>query len=91
MLLARIYEVFPLTCAFCGADIRIIAFITAPSTVRRILEHRGEPTRPPRCAPARGPPLWEAVAATSPADHDPLWEQAAQPLPQIEFDQRLAW
>jgi hypothetical protein len=26
----------------------------------------------------------------APADNDPHWEQAAQPLPEIEFDQRLA-
>jgi hypothetical protein len=91
MLLARIYEVFPLTCAFCHAQMRIIAFITAPGTVRQMLEHRGEPTRPPRFAPARGPPLWEAVTAAPPAGNAPHWELAAQPLPEIEFDQRLAW
>jgi hypothetical protein len=81
----------PLTCAFCHAEMRIIAFITAPSTVRQMLEHLGEPTRPPRFAPARGPPLWEAAAASAQADNDPRWEPAAQPLPEIEFDQRLAW
>jgi Putative transposase/Transposase zinc-binding domain len=91
MLLARIYEVFPLRCSFCHAAMRIIAFITAPCTRRQILEHLAEPTRPPRFAPARGPPLWEVVAAAPPADNDPRWEQAAQPLPEIEFDQRLAW
>ena len=70
---------------------RIIAFSTAPSTVRQMLDHRGEPARPPRCAPARGPPLWEAVAAAPPADNAPRWAQAAQPLPEIDFDQRLTW
>ncbi len=68
---------------------RIIAFITAPRTVRQILDHLGEPTRPPRCAPGRARPLWEAVAAAPPAANAPRWEQAAQPLPQIDFDQRL--
>lgn len=91
MLLARIYAVWPLTCSFCGAQMRIIAFITEPAAVRQTLEHLGEPTRPPRFAPARGPPLWEAAAATPPPDHDPHWEQAAQPLSEIEFDQRLVW
>ena len=90
MLLARIYEVWPLTCSFCGAQMRIIAFITEPAAVRQTLEHLGEPTRPPRFAPARGPPLWEAVTA-APADHEPRWDPSAQPLPQIEFDQRLTW
>jgi hypothetical protein len=69
---------------------RLIAFITAPSTVRQMLEHRGESTRPPRCAPARAPPLWEAVTAAPPEGIDSHWEPAAQPPPQIDFDQRLA-
>jgi hypothetical protein len=30
MLLARIYEAFPLTCPRCGVEMRIIAFITEP-------------------------------------------------------------
>jgi len=58
MLLARIYEVFPLVCPHCCAKMRIIAFLTDPAAVRDILVHRGEPTAPPRIAPARGPPLW---------------------------------
>ena len=70
---------------------RIIAFITAPSSVRQILEHLGEPTRPPRFAPARAPPLWEAVAAAPPAGNAPHWAEAAQPPPELECDQRLVW
>ena len=38
MLLARIYEAFPLTCPTCGAQMRIVAFITEAPTVRRILD-----------------------------------------------------
>ena len=91
MLLARIYEVLPLTCPFCSAEMRIIAFITEPAAVRQILEHRGEPTRSPRFAPARGPPLWAAVTPATPADHDPRWGEAAQSLPEIEFYLRLTW
>jgi len=87
LLLARIYEVFPLVCARCGAEMRIIAFITDGPTVRDILAHRGEPTAPPRIAPARGPPLWEAAAA----DRDPAADLLLPPIPAFEFDQRLAW
>ena len=47
LLLARIYEVFPLVCPHCGGAMRIIAFITAAPTVRDILVHLGEPTAPP--------------------------------------------
>ena len=86
-LLARIYEVFPLLCPLCGAEMRIIAFITDPSTVRDILDHLGEPTAPPRIAPARGPPLWEATGAA----HDPSADPLLQSAPAFEFDQRLSW
>src|SRR3989442_14836082 len=47
LLLARIYEVFPLVCPTCGGAMRILAFITDAPTVRAILAHLGEPTAPP--------------------------------------------
>ena len=87
VLLARVYEVFPLRCPLCGADLRIIAFITDAATVRDILAHLGEPIAPPRSAPARGPPLGEAGDAQQEAPPDP----ALQPVPADEFDQRLSW
>jgi hypothetical protein len=83
-LLARIDEVFPLVCSHCGGVMRIIAFITDGPTVRDILVHLGEPTAPPRIAPARGPPLWDLPDA-GPGTFDP------QPAPEYEFDQRITW
>ena len=65
---------------------RIIAFITDGPAVRDILDHLGEPTAPPRIAPARGPPLWDLPDART-GDFDPH----AQPAPEYEFDQRLTW
>lgn len=47
MLLARIYEVFPLTCPKCGGEMRIIAFIDDPTEVKKILTHLGEPAQRP--------------------------------------------
>ena len=58
MLLARIYEAFPLAFRICHAEMRIIAFINEAATVKKILDLIGEVTQPPRIAPARGPPLW---------------------------------
>jgi hypothetical protein len=84
LLLARIYEVFPLTCPKCGGAMRIIAFIDEGDAIRTILQHLGEPIAPPKLAPARGPPLWEAAGQ---GDSDP----SAQPIPDFEFDQRIAW
>ena len=66
---------------------RIIAFITDAPTVRDILAHLGEPTAPPRIAPARAPPLWAAAGA----EHDPTPDPAFPPTPAYEFDQRLIW
>ena len=91
MLLARIYEALPLSCPICHSQMRIIAFINDARTVGKILDHIGESTQTPRISPARGPPLWEAAAASVQADNDPQWDMSAQPGPQIEFDQRIAW
>jgi hypothetical protein len=55
--------------------------------VRAIVEHIGEPTRPPAISPARGPPDWEDSPVEVEQDNDPL----TQPEPEIEFDQRVQW
>jgi hypothetical protein len=55
-LMARLGEEFPLECPVCGGDIRLIAFITEPGPIRKILPHLGEPLEPPPVSPARGPP-----------------------------------
>jgi hypothetical protein len=65
---------------------RIIAFITETVAVRDILVRLGEATWPPRLMPARGPPLWEML--------DAGWDEyhlRAQPAPDYDFDQRIAW
>ena len=60
-LVARIAEAFPLACPACGGDIRLIAFITDPAPIRKILTYLGEPLEPP-LAPARGPPTsWTEI------------------------------
>ncbi len=86
MLLARLFESLPLTCPNCGADMRIIAFVTDAAPVERILNHIGEPPRPPPIAPARGPPAWEETP-----EPVPDWDLLGQPEPDFEFDQRRAW
>jgi hypothetical protein len=61
-LLARLGEEFPLECPACGGDIRLIAFITEPPPIRKILTHLGEPLVPPPILPARGPPTeWDEL------------------------------
>ena len=41
--MARVSEEFPLECPNCGGDSRLIAFITEPGPIRKILTHLGEP------------------------------------------------
>ena len=38
-LIAKIYEVDPLICAHCGSEMKLIAVITDPAEVRKILRH----------------------------------------------------
>ena len=95
ILLARIFETFPLSCPHCAGEMRIIAFVTDPASIQAILAHMGEPTRAPTPAPARDPPAWvnkidggEAMdLQAEPAGIDPL----AQPEHEYIFDQRIAW
>jgi hypothetical protein len=35
----------------------LIAFVTEPGPIRKILTHLGEPLEPPAVSPARGPPI----------------------------------
>jgi hypothetical protein len=91
-LLARIYEVFPLVCPNCKGDMRLIAFITERSSIEQILNHIGESPLPPPIAPARAPP----GAATDldqrlPAEAAFTWDIGAEPVPDIQFDQREDW
>jgi hypothetical protein len=86
ILLARFFSTFPLLCPQCGAELRLIAFVTAPEPVSRILTHLGEPAAPPRIAPARGPPAWDDLLEPLPD-----WDALAPPAPEFEFDQRISW
>ena len=97
VLIARIYEVFPLVCPVCGGNMRIIAFITEGVLIRRILAHIGVDTQAPRIAPARGPPLWDechaqgADGAGQGGQLEPAWGEAVQMAPDDALDQRTDW
>jgi hypothetical protein len=95
VLIARIYEVFPLLCPMCGGQMRLIAFITEGVQIRKILDHIGVDSEPPHISPARGPPLWDdcSDAQTDERVHiEPAdWDLAAQAAPDYEVDQRIYW
>ena len=50
-LIRRVYEVDPLRCPRCGAEMRIIAFILDPAVLRRILDHSAAEGSDPRAPP----------------------------------------
>jgi len=52
-LLAKVYEINPLVCPRCGSEMKIIALITDPAQVRKILRHLVKIGRAP-------PGLWPA-------------------------------
>ena len=88
MLIARIYEVFPLICPQCGGELKIVAFLTEADPIQRILIYIGEPATPPRIAPARAPPDWlEADFDQTILDES----EEAEPVPDFEFDQTVNW
>jgi hypothetical protein len=93
-LLARLYELRPLTCPRCHGQMRLIAFLTEPASIRTLLAHRGEPTTPPPLAPrARAPPELEAEGVGTAAfafDQSPSWDPLTPPPdPAVSFDQTL--
>ncbi len=88
MLLARIYEALPLVCPRCGSSMRIIAFITNASDVKRILEHIGEASEPPVVSPSRAPPEEEfAFNQGSPGEDEFDFDQDPPRDATFDFDQ----
>ena len=56
----KIFEVDPLIYPNCGKDMKIIAFITSPQEIKKILKHIGEETE-------RAPPL-PSITSYAPED-----------------------
>lgn len=61
---------------------RLIASLTEPASVKRILEHLGLPAEPSALAPARAPPLDDV-------DQTPAFELTdPEPAPDESMDER---
>jgi hypothetical protein len=82
--MARVGKEFPLECPACGGDIRLIAFITEPGPIRKILTHLGEPLEPPPISPARGPPTdWGELVQIH--DDRDIFQTSPHDLPAIDI------
>ena len=90
-LLARIYEASPLSCPDCGAEMRILAFLTEPFTISGILRHLGLPHTAPPLTPARSPPRGGTALDADPLldlDQTPAFDPTEpDPIPDFDFDQ----
>ena len=85
MLLARIYNLFPLLCPECGAEMQVIAVIQDKPVINKILESVGEATQPPSLSPTRGPPSWDDY------NQGELADENEQSIPEYEFNQCVSW
>ena len=59
VMLAQIYEVLPILCRSCGAEMKPAAVIFDQDALARICKYQGQPPGIPKLAPARGPPQSE--------------------------------
>jgi hypothetical protein len=55
-LITKVYEVNPLVCEECGEELKLIAFITATESIKKILHHLVQEVEPPTMHQSRGPP-----------------------------------
>ena len=55
-MIRKVFEVDPLVCPKCGAEMEIIAFIMDDHVIRKILEHLEIDAKLPVPAPSRAPP-----------------------------------
>ena len=63
-LIRKVYEIDPLLCTFCGATMRIVAFIVELPSLRRILDHLGCERQSPEPL-SRAPPAVTELVYTS--------------------------
>jgi hypothetical protein len=69
-LIARIYEVNPLTCPRCGSEMKVVAVLDNEDAIYKILRHLGllAPPEESRAPPATGPPVTSSPTPQAPAD-----------------------
>jgi hypothetical protein len=56
-LLKRVFNIDIETCTRCGGKVKIIAAIEDPTVIKKILDHLGLNSTPPKWTSARGPPV----------------------------------
>ena len=70
LLLQRVFMTDALTCPKCHGRMKILAAITGPDAIRKILDHLGIPSEAPRRTTARPPPQCELSGTADLAEVD---------------------
>jgi hypothetical protein len=70
LLLKRVFMTDALTCPKCQGRMKILAAITKPEAIRKILDHLGIPSEAPRRTAARPPPRAELSGTSDLAEVD---------------------
>jgi len=70
LLLKRVFMTDALTCQKCQGRMKILAAITKPEAIRKILDHLGIPSEAPRRTAARPPPQAELAGTADLAEDD---------------------
>jgi hypothetical protein len=70
LLLQRVFMTDALTCSKCQGRMKILAAITKPAAIRKILDHLGIPSEAPRRTAARPPPQAELSGTSDLAEVD---------------------
>ena len=69
-LLRRVFSIDVLVCPKCAGPLTVIAYLTNPPVLRKILSHLDLPTTPPPLAPARYPEQQLDLFDEHDHDHD---------------------
>ncbi len=80
-LIAKVYEVDPLKCEGCGAQMKLIAFIRDAISITKILTHLGEEIEAPKMQRARAPP----------EEYQIEQEIGCDPELEYDYDQSVGW
>ena len=68
---------------------RLIGFVNEGADIKKIFDHIGEPSVPPKLSQDRDPPLWDTgdAAQSKVFDAEPDWAIERQISPEVQFDQ----
>ena len=57
-MIHKVYEIDPLLCSFCGAEVKILSFIIKSKTIQTILDRMDLPSQKPEPL-AHSPPIFK--------------------------------